>query len=136
MDGATGLALCYTFLLLLVSNVFWQRCDAVRRSELAERKRKARGCAKVCLLFAFHVNAAVCERVCCSLNCLRQTASRPKVVIRKIPKIRGVGVFCTQSFAAGATIVRYVGETVSFAEGQRRDQLRTEVNIQICVGLI
>ena len=69
---------CYTFLLFLVSNVFWQRCDAVRRSELAERKRKARGCAKVCLLFAFHVNAAVCERVCCSLNCLHRLQADPK----------------------------------------------------------
>ena len=110
-----------------------RRCEALGTGGAeAQGTRLRKGLLVVC----FPVNAAVCERVCYSLNCLRQTASRPGVVIRKIPKIRGVGVFCTQSFAAGATIVRYVGETVSFAEGQRRDQLRTEVNIQTCVGLI
>ena len=56
-----------------------------------------------------------------------QDESWPGIVIRKIPKLCGVGVFSTKGFAAGAVIVRYAGDTISFTEGQRRDKLRTQV---------
>ena len=47
--------------------------------------------------------------------------------VKRIPRMRGVGVFAVASFPKGAAVVRYFGETISIAEGKRRHDTRAEV---------
>ena len=42
--------------------------------------------------------------------------------MRKIPRIRGVGVFATATFRTGALLVRYSGQTLTHKEGNVRDK--------------
>ena len=42
--------------------------------------------------------------------------------VRKIPRIRGVGVFATATFCTGALLVRYSGQTLTHKEGNMRDK--------------
>jgi len=48
------------------------------------------------------------------------------LVVRKIPLIRGVGVFCRRSFMAGEVVVRYMGTTISLEEAERRNTQREQ----------
>lgn len=94
------------FDLFFVLNIFQQRCDAVRRSGLAERKRKARGFAKVCVLcVCLTDNAAVCMPFssCLFLIVYHRIKARPESSFERF-----------QSFAASA----------SFAPGALRPALQ------------
>ena len=44
--------------------------------------------------------------------------------LKKIPFVRGLGVYTMAHFRKGQVLVRYAGETISFAEGERREELR------------
>ena len=74
--------------------------------------------------------ADVVERLllCNDVLISQQEHHSAQLIIKKIPIIRGVGVFCRRSFEAGDLVVRYMGTTLTLAEASRRDQLRTEVH--------
>lgn len=42
--------------------------------------------------------------------------------VRKIPQLRGVGVFATATFPRGSLLVRYWGQTLTRKEGNARDK--------------
>ena len=47
--------------------------------------------------------------------------------VKKIPLLRGVGVFSTSAFQKGDVVVPYAGEIISLIEAKARDALRKEV---------
>lgn len=50
------------------------------------------------------------------------------LVVKKVPRLLGVGVFARRTFAVGTIVTRYMGETITLAEGELRDQLRRLVH--------
>ena len=88
------------FDVFFVLNIFQQRCDAVRRSGLAERKRKARGAAKVCVLcVCLSDNAAVCTPFssCLLMIVYHRIKARPELSFERFRSFAA-----SASFAPGA----------------------------------
>lgn len=50
------------------------------------------------------------------------------LIVKKVPRFLGVGVYARRSFSVGTSVIRYTGETVTLAEGRRRDELRILVH--------
>lgn len=55
--------------------------------------------------------------------------------MKKVPRLGGVGVFARKSLTAGTEVTRYMGETMTLVEGERRDRLRLEVVLRSRVFL-
>ena len=49
------------------------------------------------------------------------------LLVKKVPRVRGVGVFCRRSLSLGDAVVRYMGETISVSEAQKRHLCRSQV---------
>ncbi|MFN0318546.1 MAG: hypothetical protein ACKVQA_26265 [Burkholderiales bacterium] len=98
---------------------------------MAEKKRKSTLVRGVCNRSLSITN---CNFACSFLSTyIPQDVAGQGLQVRKIPKLCGVGVFCLRSFSAGDVVVRYVGETITTAEANKRDKLRTQVRTGVLV---
>ena len=53
--------------------------------------------------------------------------------IRRIPRIRGVGVFATRKFSANDIVVRYMGTTLTPQQGRVIEAERKDVRPDVCL---